>query len=96
MSAAYRFPRGHQRPAGEPLLQPQRQTIVVNGIAQACGLALIQYSGMSREARALVEQTVARVDMNDLAHVENEQELGSMLDNVIAEYNREADQLKGR
>lgn len=69
---------------------------MVNGIAQACGLALIQYSGMSREARALVEQTVARGDMNDLAHVENEQELGSMLDNIIAEYNREADQLKGR
>lgn len=58
---------------------PGREEIVVNGVAQACGLAFIQYSGMSREARALVEQAVGRVDMNDLAHVENEEELDSAL-----------------
>ena len=51
---------------------------------------------MSREARAPVEQAVARVDMNDLAHVANEDELDSALDNIIAEYSREADQLEGR
>ena len=75
---------------------PGREQSIVNGVAQACGLAFIQYSGMSREARALVEQAVGRVDMNDLAHVENEEELDSVLDDIIAEYNREADQLEGR
>lgn len=75
---------------------PGREQSIVNGVAQACGLAFIQYSGMSREARVLVEQAVGRVDMNDLAHVENEEELDFVLDNIIAEYNREADQLEGR
>ncbi len=75
---------------------PGREQTIVNGVAQACGLAFIQYSGMSREARALVEQAVQRIDMNDLAGVDSEEELHAVLDDIIMEYDREADHLESR
>ena len=77
------------------LSSPGREQLIVNGFAQACGLLHTAYSGLSREAGALLGQVVARIDLSELAHVDNEAELDSVLDDVIAAYDREADRLTG-
>ncbi len=74
---------------------PGREQLVVNGFAQACGLLHTAYSGLSREAGALLGQVVARIDLNELTHVDNEEELDLVLDDIIAAYGREADRLTG-
>ena len=77
------------------LSSPGREQLIVNGFAQACGLLHTAYSGLSREAGALLGQVVARIDLSDLAHVDNEEELDFVLDDIIAAYDREADRLTG-
>ena len=77
------------------LSSPGREQLIVNGFAQACGLLHTAYSGLSREAGALLGQVVARIDLSELAHVDNEAELDSVLDDIIAAYDREADRLTG-
>ena len=77
------------------LSSPGREQLIVNGFAQACGLLHTAYSGLSREAGALLGQVVARIDLSELAHVDSEEALDSVLDDIIAAYNREADRLTG-
>ena len=77
------------------LSSPGREQVIVNGFAQACGLLHTAYSGLSREAGALLGQVVARIDMSVLAHVDNEEQLDAVLDDIIAAYHREADRLTG-
>ena len=77
------------------LSSPGREQLVVNGFAQACGLLHTAYSGLSREAGALLGQVASRIDMSALAHADNEEELDSVLDDIIAAYDREADRLTG-
>ena len=77
------------------LSSPGREQLIINGFAQACGLLHTAYSGLSREAGGLLGQVVARIDLSDLAHVDNEEELDFVLDDIIAAYDREADQLTG-
>ena len=74
---------------------PGREQVIVNGFAQACGLLHTAYSGLSRDAGALLGQVVARIDLSELAHVDDEEELDSVLDDIIAAYHREADRLTG-
>ena len=77
------------------LSSPGREQLLVNGFAQACGLLHTAYSGLSREAGALLGQVVGRIDLSELAHVANEEELDLVLDGIIAAYDREADRLTG-
>ena len=77
------------------LSSPGREQLIVNGFAQACGLLHTAYSGLSREAGALLGQVVARIDLSGLAGVDNEQELDAVLDDILAAYDREADRLTG-
>ena len=77
------------------LSSPGREQLIVNGFAQACGLLHTAYSGLSREAGALLGQVVGRIDLSELAHVANEEELDLVLDGIIAAYDREADRLTG-
>ena len=77
------------------LSSPGREQLVVNGFAQACGLLHTAYSGLSRDAGALLGQVVAGIDMSALAHVDNEEDLNAVLDDIIAAYHREADGLTG-
>ncbi len=74
---------------------PGREQLVVNGFAQACGLLHTAYSGLSREAGALLGQVVARIDLSGLARVADEEELDAVLDDIIAAYHREAERLTG-
>lgn len=77
------------------LSSPGREQLIVNGFAQACGLLHTAYSGLSREAGALLGQVVARIDLSELALVDDEEELDLVLDNIIAAYDREAERLTG-